>query len=160
MKVVFFGTPRIAGDVLGFLLKKNIEITAVISKPDKPQGRSNVPVPVPVKLIAQSHQPPIPVFQPEKVSAPEFAPTLESFNADLFVVVAYGEILKQHVLAIPKLACINMHASLLPKYRGAAPIQRAIINGETESGVSIMHMVKQMDAGDVIKMVKIPIPPK
>lgn len=157
MKIVFFGTPHIAAEVLDYLLKNNVNIVGVISKPDKPQGRSGTPVPVPVKIVAQNHNPSLPVYQPEKVSSPDFAPTLQAFNADLFVVVAYGEILKQHVLDMPKLACINMHASLLPKYRGAAPIQRAIINGEAESGVTIMHMVKQMDAGDMIKIVKIPI---
>ena len=115
-------------------------------------------MPVPCKAVAQAHQ--IPLYQPEVVSSPEFAPTLESFQADLFVVVAYGEILKQHVLDIPKMGCINLHASLLPKFRGAAPIQRSIITGESETGVTIMHMVKKMDAGDIIEMAKVPIGPK
>lgn len=159
MRVVFFGTPPIAAYVLQYLVEHHINVVAVISRPDRPQGRSQQPVPVPVKVVAQKQQPSIPVFQPEKVSAPEFASTLTSFDADLFVVVAYGEILKQHVLDTPKFACINLHASLLPKYRGAAPIQRVIMQGETETGVTIMHMVKQMDAGDMIKSVKIPIGP-
>jgi methionyl-tRNA formyltransferase len=159
MRVVFFGTPRIAAEVLTHLLKNGVNVVGVISKPDKPHGRSSTPVPVPVKVAAQAWPTPIPVYQPEKVSAPEFAPILQDFQADLFVVVAYGEILKQHVLDMPKAACINMHASLLPKYRGAAPIQRAIIQGEAESGVTIMHMVKQMDAGDMIAAAKIPIGP-
>lgn len=157
MKTVFFGTPAIAAKVLTFLLENNVEVDAVITKPDRPKGRSGDPVPTPVKLVAQQHN--IPVYQPEIVSALEFAPILEQYQADLFLVVAYGEIIKQHLLDMPKRACINMHASLLPKYRGAAPIQRCIINGETESGVTIMHMVKKMDAGDMIKVVKVPIGP-
>jgi len=155
MKVVFFGTPPFAAQVLEFLIQKGVEIAAVISKPDKAQGRSSQLVPTPVKLIAQKYN--LPLYQPEKVSADEFADVLPKYHADLFVVVAYGEIIKQHMLDIPRLACINVHASLLPKYRGAAPIQRAIIDGETETGITIMHMVRKMDAGDIIKQTKVPI---
>lgn len=157
MKVVFFGTPTFAAKVLSYLLENDVNVVAVVTKPDKPKGRSGKPIPTPVKAVAQSCEKPIPVFQPEKVSAPEFADVLPPFQADLFVVVAYGEILKQHILDIPTLGCINLHASLLPKYRGAAPIQRCILNGETETGVTIMHMVRKMDAGDIIKTTKIPI---
>lgn len=159
MKVIFFGTPHFAADVLSYLLKNGIEIAAVVTKPDRPQGRSGTPIPTPVKKIAESWQPSIPVFQPEIVSAMEYAPILESFQADLFVVVAYGEIIKQHLLDMPKIACINLHASLLPAYRGAAPIQRSIMNGEIETGVTIMHMVKKMDAGDMIAVKKVSIGP-
>jgi methionyl-tRNA formyltransferase len=159
MKVIFFGTPRFAADVLSYLLKHGIDIVAVVTKPDRPQGRSTTPVPTPVKCIAENCQPPIPVFQPETVSAMEYVPVLEAFQADLFVVVAYGEIIKQHLLDMPKVACINLHASLLPTYRGAAPIQRCIMNGETETGVTIMHMAKKMDAGDIIAMQKTKIGP-
>lgn len=159
MKIVFFGTPQFAANVLSNLLQHKFNVVAVITKPDRPVGRSGTPVPTPVKIVAESHTPPLPVFQPKLVSSPEFASTLEQFQADLFVVVAYGEILKQHLLDLPKMACINIHASLLPKYRGAAPIQRCIINGETESGVTIMHMVKKMDAGDMIKKGIVPIGP-
>jgi methionyl-tRNA formyltransferase len=155
MKVVYFGTPQFAAHVLEDLLKHGVEVVAVISRTDKPKGRSGDPVPTPVKEVAIKHQ--LPIYQPEKVSSEEFRPTLESFNADLFIVVAYGEILKQHVLDAPKIGCINVHASLLPKYRGAAPIQQAIINGEKESGISIMYMVKKMDAGDVITTAVVPI---
>lgn len=155
MRVVFFGTPLFAAEVLQFLIEAKVNIVAVISKPDKPAGRSLQLAPVPVKLIANTYQ--IPIYQPEKVSDTSFIPTLLSFNADLFVVVAYGEILRQHVLDIPKLACINLHASLLPKYRGAAPIQQAIIHGESQSGVTIIHMVKKMDAGDMIYQVATPL---
>jgi len=159
MKVIYFGTPDIAAHVLHFLLEHHVNVVAVVTKPDRPKGRSGDPVPTPVKLVAQAHSLALPVYQPELVSAIEFAPTLEQYQADLFVVVAYGEIMKQHLLDMPKIACINLHASLLPKYRGAAPIQRCIVNGEKESGVTIMHMVKKMDAGDMIKTVKVSIGP-
>lgn len=159
MKVVYFGTPVFAASVLHYLLSKNVNIVAVVTKPDRPQGRSGTPVPTPVKSAALEWNPNIPVYQPAMVSAPEITPILEKYQADLFVVVAYGEIIKQHLLDMPKKACINLHASLLPKYRGAAPIQRCIINGETETGITIMHMVKKMDAGDMIETVKVPIGP-
>lgn len=160
MKIVFFGTPQFAADTLKYLLENKVDVDAVITKPDKPKGRSGTPVSTPVKSVAQSHNPPIPVYQPEKVSAPEFADTLRSFQADLFVVVAYGEIIKQHVLDMPKRGCINVHASILPKYRGAAPIQHSIIDGEKETGVTIMHMALKMDAGNIIEIVKTPIGPE
>ncbi len=154
-RILFFGTPDFAAEVLEFLIGKELDIAAVISKPDKPVGRSHTPRPTPVKLIAEKYT--LPLFQPEKVSAPEPSAQLEQFHADLFVVVAYGEIIRQHLLDMPKLACINLHASLLPKYRGAAPIQRSIIEGEKETGVTVMHMVKQMDAGDMISKAVVPI---
>lgn len=160
MRIIYFGTPEFAAKVLEFLIQQGIEIAAVISKPDKPKGRSAIPVPTPVKTIALAQDPPIPVYQPELVSAPEFASTLQGYEADLFVVVAYGEIIKQHLLDMPKKGCINLHASLLPKYRGAAPIQRCIMAGEKNSGVTIMHMVRKMDAGDMIEVVKVPIGPE
>lgn len=158
MNVIFFGTPSFSAVVLRYLLEQGVNIVAVVTKPDRPQGRSGKPVPTPVKVEAESHS--LPVFQPEIVSSLEFSPTLQEFAPDLFVVVAYGEILKEHLLNMPKIGCINLHTSLLPKYRGAAPIQRSIINGEKETGVSIMHMAKKMDAGDLIKTVKVPIAPE
>jgi methionyl-tRNA formyltransferase len=151
MRIIFFGTPEFSAKVLAFLLEHQIDVVAVITKPDRPKGRSGKPVPTPVKRVAQDHQPSIPVFQPPIVSAPEFASTLVPFKADLFVVVAYGEIIKQHLLEMPQLGCINVHPSLLPKYRGAAPVQHALLNGESKTGVSIMYLAKQMDTGDVIK---------
>jgi methionyl-tRNA formyltransferase len=160
MRVVFFGTPDFAASVLEFLLQNHVEVVAVISKPDRPKGRSGTPVATPVKSVSQAINPNIPVFQPELVSDPAFAETIRAFDADLFVVVAYGEIIKQHLLDMPRLACINVHASLLPKYRGAAPIQRAIMEGEAETGITIMHMVKKMDAGDMIDQVKVTIGPE
>lgn len=160
MKIVFFGTPIFSAEVLEYLLERGVEIVAVISKPDKPKGRSRDPVPTPVKIIARKLCPQIPVYQPEIVSSPEFSEILKNLEADLFVVVAFGEIIKQNLLDMPSLGCINLHTSLLPKYRGAAPIQRCIIAGETESGVTIMHMVRKMDAGDMIETVKVPIGPE
>lgn len=159
MKIIFFGTPSFSADVLSYLLANDVKISAVITKPDRPQGRSKELVPTPVKVLAQSMNPPIPVYQPEIVSALEFASVLTQYQADLFVVVAYGEIIKQHLLEMPRFGCINLHTSLLPKYRGAAPIQRSIINGESVTGVTIMYLDRKMDTGDVIKMVQVPIEP-
>lgn len=156
MRVIFFGTPLIAASVLRFLHDSGVDIVAVVSKPDKPKGRSRALQPTVVKEAANELQ--LPLLQPEVASAPEFAETLKSFNPDLFVVVAYGEIVKQHILDVPRLGCINMHASLLPEYRGAAPMQRALIDGKSETGVTIMHMVKKMDAGEIIRQKKISIP--
>jgi methionyl-tRNA formyltransferase len=157
MRVVFFGTPSFAANVLDYLLEQGINIVAVVSKPDRPKGRSKEPVFTPVKATLQNRASSLPIHQPEEASSPEFLRILQSYHADLFVVVAYGEILKQSILDMPCLACINLHASLLPDYRGAAPIQRSIIDGKRETGVTIMHMVKKMDAGDVIKKVVVPI---
>lgn len=157
MKIVFFGTPPFAANLLKILIDKGIDIAAIITKPDKPQGRSHKLVPSAVKQLALEYAPHIPLYQPVIVSDSEFTPTLAEIQADLFVVIAYGEIIKQHLLDMPKLGCINVHASILPKYRGAAPIQRAIIDGEAESGVTIMQMVKKMDAGDIIRIAKVMI---
>lgn len=157
MNIIFFGTPPFAAQVLEYLIHNGIKVAAVVTKPDKPKGRSGTPIPTAVKALVQEHFPNIPLHQPELISAPGESNILQQYNADLFVVVAYGEIIKQHLLDMPKLGCINVHASLLPKYRGAAPIQQAIIHGETESGVTIMYMVKKMDAGDMIQKVIVPI---
>lgn len=154
-RIVFFGTPEFAARTLEYLLEQNYPVIAVVSKPDKPIGRSLAPQPTPVKKVAEKYG--LPLFQPEKVSADGPADVLQSLGADIFVVVAYGEIIKQRLLDMPPLGCINVHASLLPKYRGAAPIQRSIMDGEKVTGVTIMHMVKQMDAGDIIDTVEVPI---
>lgn len=160
MKIIFFGTPPFAATTLSYLLDHGVNVVAVVTKPDRPKGRSGAPVSTPVKTIAHEKIPNIPVYQPEMASAPEFADTLRHYQADLFVVVAYGEIVRQHLLDMPRLGCINVHASLLPKYRGAAPIQRSIIEGEKITGVTIMHLVRKMDAGDIIKVVKTEIGPE
>jgi methionyl-tRNA formyltransferase len=155
MKVIFFGTPVFAANVLKFLVERGVDVVAVVSKPDKPMGRSKKLIPTPVKEVALACG--IPLYQPDKISAPGVADVLLQYEADVFAVVAYGEIIKQHILDMPKKACINLHASILPKYRGAAPIQHAIIEGEKETGVTVIHMVKAMDAGDIIKCSKTPI---
>ena len=157
MKIVFFGTPAIAADILGRLVDNNEQIVAVVTKPDRPRGRSSKLVPTEVKALAQERLPGVPVHQPDKVSTEEYYEILRKYDADLFVVVAYGEIIKQPLLDMPKRACINVHASLLPKYRGAAPIQRCLLDGVKTTGVTIMHMVKKMDAGDVIATREIPV---
>lgn len=158
MRIAFFGTPQIAADVLDFLVEKGIDVVAVISRPDRPKGRSSKLVATPVKQVAEQRGITA-IYQPEKASDSDFCATLAAHKPDLFVVVAYGEIMRQHLLDIPKLGCINLHASLLPKYRGAAPIHRSIIEGEHETGVTIMKMVRKMDAGDMLKQVKVPIGP-
>lgn len=156
INVVFFGTPTFSAELLTHLLKNGVNVVAVVSKPDRPQGRSQRPVPTPVKEVALSHH--LPLFQPEVCDA-AFGETLASFSPDLFVIVAYGEILRQYILDIPRLACINVHTSLLPKYRGAAPIQRCLMAGETQTGITLMHMAKKMDAGDIIAQMRVPVSP-
>lgn len=157
MKIVFFGTPSFSAVVLEALIEAGHHIVGVISKPDKPKGRDLKLVPTPVKALIAEKYPHVPLWQPEKVSDPSFAPILQTLGADLFVVVAYGEILREHILHMPPSGCINVHTSLLPLLRGAAPIQRAIIEGHAETGVTIMYLVKKMDAGDVISQTTIPI---
>ncbi|MDB2614042.1 methionyl-tRNA formyltransferase [Chlamydiales bacterium] len=156
MKIVFFGTPQIAGRVLQYLIDQKLDIVMCVTKPDKPLGRSSELKPPPVKIVANNYQ--IPVMQPEKVSTQECQAILEQLKPDLFVVVAYGEIIKQFLLDIPSFGSINLHASLLPKYRGAAPIQRALTNGEKETGVSIIKLVKKMDAGPILVKDRLIIP--
>ena len=158
MKIIFFGTPEIAAIILERLLaESNLEVVAVVTKVDKPQGRSQKVLPSAVKEYVQRTHPNIPLLQPHKVSTPDWEEKLKSFHADVFVVVAYGEILKQPVLDIPSYGAINVHASLLPKYRGAAPMHRAIIEGEKETGVTIMEMTLALDAGAILDVEKISI---
>ena len=156
MKVVFMGTPDFAVPTLNALIE-NHEVMAVISQPDKPKGRGKHLQPTPVKMAAEAAN--IPVYQPEKIKAPDFIEKLKTIEADVFVVVAYGQILPQAVLEMPKYGCINVHGSLLPKYRGAAPIQWSIIDGEEMTGVTIMYMEKGLDTGDMLLKKEIPIEP-
>ena len=158
-RIVFFGTPSFAAAVLQFLLDRGVQIAAVVTQPDKPKGRSLQLGTSPVKSLLLQQALEIPLLQPEKASDPQFLEKLASFKADLFVVVAYGQILSQKLLDIPPLGCINVHASLLPKYRGAAPMQRCLMNGEKRTGISIQKMVRQLDAGDVIAESILEIPP-
>jgi methionyl-tRNA formyltransferase len=158
MKIVFFGTSSFAARVLTKLIEQRYQIAAVVTRPDRSKGRSLHLSPPPVKELSQKIRPDIPIFQPEKASTPEFANILQAIQADLFVVVAYGEIIKKNLLESPKLGCINIHASLLPKYRGAAPIQRSLMAGDKETGITIIEMSPQMDAGDILAMKAIPVP--
>lgn len=147
MKVVFMGTPDFAVPSLKALTEKH-QVTAVISQPDRPKGRGKHLVPTPVKEEALKHN--IPVYQPEKIRDDEFVEMLSKIEGDIFVVAAYGQLLPEKILNMPKYGCINVHGSLLPRYRGAAPIQQAIIDGEEKSGVTIMYMAKGLDCGDMI----------
>ncbi len=158
MRIVFFGTPNVAEIVLNSLIDQNIEIVGVVTRPDKPKGRSQKMQPPPVKSCAEKRIPNIPVFQPKRASTPEFCETLKGLNADLFVVVAYGEIIKQMLLDLPPKGCINVHFSLLPRWRGAAPMQHTLLHGDKETGVSIIEMVLALDAGAVLGEKKISVP--
>ncbi len=148
MKVVFMGTPDFAVPTLEALIK-NHEVVAVVSQMDKPKGRGKKLMPTPVKEFALNNGIEN-IYQPKSIKEDEIIEKLKSLDADVFVVVAYGQILSQEVLDIPKYGCINVHGSLLPKYRGAAPIQWSIINGEEKTGVTIMYMEKGLDSGDMI----------
>lgn len=158
MRIVFFGTPHVAEIVLNYLIDQNIEIVGIVTRPDKPKGRSQKMQPPPVKSCAEKRIPNTPVFQPKRASTPEFCETLKSLNADLFVVVAYGEIIKQTLLDLPPKGCINVHFSLLPRWRGAAPMQHTLLHGDRETGVSIIEMVLALDAGAVLGEKKISVP--
>ncbi len=157
MKIIFFGTSSFAAKVLSRLIEQNYQIVAIVTRPDRSKGRNLRPTPPPVKEAAAALKADLPIFQPEKASAPEFASVLKPLEADLFVVVAYGEIIKKNLLEMPKLGCINIHASLLPKFRGAAPIQRSLMEGEKKTGITIIEMSPQMDAGDILAIEEIPI---
>ncbi len=156
MDVVFLGTPDFAVPVLKALIDKH-NVVAVISQPDRPKGRGKKLQPTPVKLTAEENN--IPVYQPEKIKDEVFTAFLETIKADVFVAVAYGQILSERILNIPKYGCINVHGSLLPEYRGAAPIQQCILDGRTKTGVTIMYMEKGLDTGDMILKKEIDIAP-
>ena len=148
MKVVFMGTPDFAVGTLEEIVKAGHEVAAVVTQPDKPKGRGKTLMPTPVKEAALKYA--IPVYQPLKVRAEEFVKVLEKIAPDIIVVAAFGQIISKEILELPKYGCINVHASLLPAYRGAAPIQWAVINGDKESGVTIMQMDEGLDTGDMI----------
>jgi len=148
MKIIFAGTPEFAVPCLQMLLDSEHEICAVYTQPDRPAGRGRKLQPSPVKELALTAG--IPVFQPLTMKTSEDLQQISAFNADLMVVVAYGMILTQAVLDEPKLGCINVHASLLPRWRGAAPIQRALMAGDEKTGVTIMQIVRKLDAGDML----------
>lgn len=155
MNIVFFGTSEFALSTLRKLIDSKHKVLAVVTQPDRQKGRSLKVSPPPVKILAETHG--IQVYQPNDVSGKDSAAYLKKFNADLFIVVAFGQILKKEILGIPKIYSVNVHGSLLPRYRGAAPTNWAIINGETESGVTIIKMNEKMDEGDIILKKEIPV---
>ena len=148
MKIVYMGTPDFAVLPLRAMKEAGYEVAAVVTQPDKPKGRGKTMLPTPVKEEAVALG--IPVHQPIKVREPEFLETLKEIGPDLIVVAAFGQIIPKTILTLPRFGCINIHASLLPKYRGAAPIQQAVIDGEKESGVTIQKMGEGLDTGDMI----------
>jgi methionyl-tRNA formyltransferase len=155
MRILFWGTPEFACVPLRTLLGEGYEVVGVVTQPDKPQGRSRTLSAPPVKAIALQES--IPVFQPSTPREPEFLEMLRVVQPDISVVVAYGHLLPDEVIALPRLGTLNIHASLLPELRGAAPIQAAIRDGLEETGVTIMRMVRELDAGPVIHQARTPI---
>lgn len=154
MRVIFMGTPDFAVPSLEALLTKH-EVVLVVTQPDKPKGRGKKMVPTLVKACALEHG--IPVLQPEKVKEPEFVERLRSYEPDLIAVTAFGQILSEPILEMPKYGCINVHGSLLPKYRGAAPMQWSIIDGEKVTGITTMYMAKGLDSGDMLLKAEVEI---
>ncbi len=154
-RIVFMGTPEFALPALSLLLEEKYPLVGVVTQPDRPQGRGRACLPSPVKVMALAHQ--LPILQPERIREDGFLATFRSLAPDLVVLAAYGQLLPKEITDRPPLGCLNIHPSLLPKYRGAAPINRAIINGEKVSGVTIMQMTEELDAGDIILQEETPI---
>lgn len=157
MRIVFMGTPDFAVPSLERLIADGHDIAAVYTQPDKPKNRGMKLTPSPVKEVALAHQ--IPVVQPQKLREEGVLETLAAYQPELIVVVAYGKLLPKALIDLPPKGCINVHSSLLPKYRGAAPINWAVINGEAETGVTIMDIAEALDAGDIISQAATPIDP-
>ena len=153
-RVIFMGTPDFAVPCLARLVEIS-DVVAVVTQPDRPKGRGQKLLPPPVKVFAQEHG--IAVYQPVRVKAPDFVDVLRGLAPDLIVVVAFGQILSKEILSLPPLGCINVHASLLPRYRGAAPMQWAIVRGEKETGVTTMFMDEGLDTGDMLLRETLPI---
>jgi len=158
MKVVYMGTPDFSVGPLEAILKAGHEVTAVVTQPDRPKGRRGELSPCPVKECALKHG--LTVFQPERIKRPEAVEILKTYPADIYVVAAFGQILSAEILHLPRYGCVNIHASLLPKYRGAAPIQWAVINGEEKSGVTIMQMDEGIDTGDILLQREVVLTPE
>lgn len=158
MKIVFMGTPDFAAGALEALIKAGHDITAVVTQPDKSKGRSKELLPPPVKVCALAHG--IPVMQPKKIKTPEATEELKRYPADIYIVAAFGQILSQEILDIPRYGSLNIHASLLPRYRGASPIQHVIIDGEEKTGVTIMQMDAGVDTGDMLYKKEVEIGPE
>lgn len=158
LRVVFFGTPAFAVPSLERLVQSHHSVTGVVTQPDRPRGRGQQVTEGPVKALAVAHH--LPVFQPERLARDQFEAQFATCGADIGVVAAYGKILPDWLLATPRLGLINVHASLLPKYRGASPVHRAVINGDAETGATIMRVVKALDAGPMLSRVTVPIGPE
>lgn len=148
MKIVFMGTPDFAARVLEALIDAGYEIIAAVTQPDKPKGRSRELVPPPVKVCALKHG--IPVLQPRRIKTPEAVEELKTYQADIYIAAAFGQILSQEILDIPPLGCLCVHASLLPRYRGASPIQHCLMDGEEKTGITVMQMDAGIDTGDML----------
>ena len=157
MKILFMGTPDFAAGSLKSLINAGYEVSAVVTQPDRPKGRSGQPVFSPVKEASVAAG--IPVLQPERIKRPEETAKLREYPADIYVVAAFGQILSKEILDQPRYGCINVHASLLPKYRGASPIQRVILDGEKETGITIMQMNEGLDTGDILYQKKLELAP-
>ena len=158
MRIVFMGTPEFAVPSLEALLQADDQVVGIVTQPDRPKGRGQALTPPPVKLVAQREG--IPVLQPAKIRVPEFLNALIAWKPDLIAVTAYGRILHSPILTLPPMGCVNVHGSLLPKYRGAAPVQWAVINGETETGITTMMMDEGMDTGAMLLQASLPITPE
>lgn len=158
MKIVYMGTPDFSVGALEALIQAGHEVTAVVTQPDKAKGRSGQMQCSPVKECAVRHG--IPVFQPVKIKTPESMEELKKYEADIYIVAAFGQILSGEILEMPRFGCVNIHASLLPKYRGAAPINQCILDGERETGVTIMQMDAGIDTGDILTQKKVIIEDK
>ncbi|MFB5759448.1 methionyl-tRNA formyltransferase [Paenibacillus medicaginis] len=158
IRIVFMGTPDFAVPSLEALLADGYNVVGVVTQPDKPQGRKKIMTPPPVKEAAVRHG--LPVMQPQRLRLPEAVAELAQWKPDVIVTAAYGQILPKAVLDMPQFGCLNVHGSLLPRYRGGAPIQRAIINGETLTGVTLMYMAEGLDTGDMIAKVEVSIEPE
>ena len=155
MRILFMGTPDFAVPCLDALIKGGHTLVGAVSQPDQPKGRGHKLTPPPVKVCAMEND--IPVYQPETLKNGSFQEVLDQTNPELIVVVAYGKILPKYILEYPQYGCVNVHASLLPKYRGAAPIQWSVINGEEKTGVTTMYMAEGLDTGDMIMKAETPI---
>lgn len=154
-KIIFMGTPDFSVPILRALLENGYDVIGVVTQPDRPVGRKKILTPPPVKVEAEKHN--IPVFQPEKIKEEESYKEILSLNPDLIVTAAFGQILPKEILEAPPFGCINVHASLLPELRGGAPMHYAIIQGKDKTGITIMYMAEQLDAGDILTQVEVPI---
>lgn len=158
MKIIFMGTPDYAVATLNSLMEAGADVSLVVTQPDREKGRGRGITKTPVKTCAEKWN--IPVFQPSRIRNPEAVMRLRDEKPDLMIVAAFGQILSQEILDIPPKGCVNVHASLLPKYRGAAPIQRAVLDGASESGVTIMQMDAGIDTGDILFQESVTLDPE